>query len=108
LLTTGAPYDQQPVISMRSRISLSFCVLAALLLPSLVVAQPSQRSVLVLDQSSALQPVAVGKRAFQRRNWLLSVRDQSSAEIKAPTALRRASGQQFSMQGRETGKHLHQ
>jgi signal transduction histidine kinase len=41
---------------MRSRALLCLVVIAGLLLPSLVVAQPSQRSVLVLDQSSAFLP----------------------------------------------------
>ena len=41
---------------MRSRALLRLVVIAGLLLPSLVVAQPSQRSVLVLDQSSAFLP----------------------------------------------------
>ena len=41
---------------MRSRALLCLVVLAGLLLPSLVVAQPLQRSVLVLDQSSAFLP----------------------------------------------------
>jgi len=41
---------------MRSRALLCLVVVAGLLLPSLVVAQPSQRSILVLDQSSAFLP----------------------------------------------------
>jgi len=41
---------------MRSRALLCLVLLAGLLLPSLVVAEPSQRSVLVLDQSSAFLP----------------------------------------------------
>ena len=41
---------------MRSRALLCLVAIAGLLLPSLVVAQPSQRSVLVLDQSSAFLP----------------------------------------------------
>jgi signal transduction histidine kinase len=41
---------------MRSRALLCLVVVAGLLLPRLVAAQPSQRSVLVLDQSSAFLP----------------------------------------------------
>jgi signal transduction histidine kinase len=41
---------------MRSRVLLCLVVAAGLLLQSLVVAEPSQRSVLVLDQSSAFLP----------------------------------------------------
>src|SRR4029077_14490659 len=41
---------------MRSRALLCLVVVAGLLLPSLVVAQPSQRSFLVLEQSSAFLP----------------------------------------------------